>query len=254
MALAIRISDRADGTGINIDITGSAGETFTGQYLDSAQAASGAYTDGGTIVGDGQIVLPAPSQVNVQRTFYVRVKIAVGINPPTYTVPGLVTPTQGYDSLAWRLILTAKHKAIRLNLPKILGNVYHCLDAQGFYASGVPQAALLIYPGDEETDTGDNKTALYTQPIVLAVTQTMDRDWVTDLPWWLAVRERLIREFDRQPIDLDAAIDGLPEDTQGGRKWSVRYGPVIQNEPTKYHFKFQSVVLLAKAERDLKGV
>jgi hypothetical protein len=246
------IYDRADGTGVNAVIAGSTpGSAVSVQYQDTADQSLN-WIEGASGSGDGLYVITVGNgvgQITLARAYYVRVAETVGVNPPTYTTPVYVHPTAGYDSLAFRLLMAAKAKAIRLNLPIIGGNVHHCLDVQGFYGAAPRQPALILFPNTEEwSPVSDNMQTLYDLVTELIITDSEDNDWVGGLDWWLKVRETLALAFHRKPVNPDASAAGAPQDTFGGRRWRVRFGPVAPIVRERFPYRYQGLTLLADSE------
>jgi hypothetical protein len=183
--------------------------------------------------------------VTTERSYWVRVNTNVG-GLISYGTETLVTPTSGYGSDVFGLMIQLKHDLIRANIARIGGRVFHCIDPREIKV--LPQMpAIFIFQAEPETSTPqDNRTTSYDLPITVQVCDTLDGDWVRDTEWWLHTRFELFRLAHRQHTDR-------AKRTGAGRRWKLVPGMLLADDWSKYRFRGHSLTFRADAERLIGG-
>ncbi len=248
MAIGITVTDNADGTGIVVAVTGSdPASTNTVQVFDLAMQV---WRDTYTRTGDGNIqvyVGNLVTDINVDRTYLARIQSDDGVNPLAYSVEAAAQPTSGYPSPAFQLLMIAKRAILALNIPKIGGRVFHCIDPRGaIKVQNILPAIFVCVNNGTLPRSQDNMDTEIKIPIEVVFAENQDTDWVSGTEYWLTVPWIVFTRFHRVPIDIDN------EQSNGGRKWEVTFGQMLSNFPEAYEYRTSSVTLWASVEKRIR--
>jgi hypothetical protein len=255
---AAGVVDNGDGTGIQVTTTDPDATAI--HTVEIQDATIGAWRDGPNRTGPGTInVASGEGTDNVVpgRTYWVRVRNLDSGNT-TWTAQTLITPTVGYASDIYTLILAAKQKLIAHPIPRIGGRVYECLDPFSSLAAKPDLPAVFIWqPGSETVNpsasdggggpTFKARTGLNV-PIEIVIADVFDSNDSTNLQWWLAARQWVFDLFNRQPTQ-----DSDNPKTPHGRRWQVVPGPITPADPSKYEYRTCTMVLNTNIERAIGG-
>lgn len=234
--MLIIVQDRADGTGINVTVSGS--DSAALNMVQIQDTALTTWRDTVSRIGDGQITVAAGkgvADITTDRAYLVRVN---STNPAGFSNVVAIQPTNGYACPAFTLLMQAKRVLLQENYARIGGKVFHCIDPNGMAQVIGTVPALIVFQQDKEVNTArDNLTDETSYPLEVGILETVDYDIIGGLEWWLWIRYQIFQRFDRKPIDLDGP-------TYGGRKWSASYGPIgLQAPGIKYEARYQSIIL-----------
>jgi hypothetical protein len=255
---AAGVVDNGDGTGLQVTTTDPDATAI--HTVEIQDATIGTWRDGPNRTGPGTISVAAGEGIdNVVpgRTYWVRVRNLDSGNT-TWTAQTLITPTVGYASDIYTLILAAKQKLIAHPIPRIGGRVYECLDPFTSLAAKPDLPAAFIWqPGSETVNpsasdggggpTFKARTGLNV-PIEIVIADVFDSNDSTNLQWWLAARQWVFDLFNRQPTS-----DSDNPKTPHGRRWQVVPGPITPADPSKYEYRTCTMILNTNIERTIGG-
>jgi hypothetical protein len=255
---AAGVVDNGDGTGLQVTTTDP--DVTAIHTVEIQDVTIGTWRDGPNRTGPGTINVAAGEGIdNVVpgRTYWIRVRNLDSGNT-TWTAQTLITPTGGYASDIYTLILAAKQKLIAHPIPRIGGRVYECLDPFSSLAAKPDLPAVFIWqPGSETVNPstsdgggGPNSRARtgLNVPIEIVIADVFDSNDSTNLQWWLAARQWVFDLFNRQPTH-----DSDNPKTPHGRRWQVVPGPITPADPSKYEYRTCTMILNTNIERTIGG-
>jgi hypothetical protein len=255
------VTDLGDGTGIGVAIGyADPAALHTIKVRDSARSAD-PWRTVGTQVGPGTFIIPVEDTggdgllaVTFSRTWWIHVTTEPSFGGFVESLDYLVTPTQGYPSAAFAMLLAIKHKIIRANLARAGGRVYHCTDPRPAAQAVAEYPAIFVNQANPEVPNAvDVDTTMVDVDFQVAICEIEDRDAITATEWLLYSRQVIFDLFSRQStetqlLETDPQGSGA---TEAGRQFTVKPGQLIPDPYGAYKDRTTFMIVSAQLERRL---
>jgi hypothetical protein len=255
------VGDLGDGTGIGVRIDyPDVAALHTVKVLDSARDDT-SWRTVATQVGPGSLTIPVEDTggagtfaVTFSRTWWVHVTTQPAAGGTIESQDYLVTPTKGYTSDIFEILVNLKHKLIRANLERVGGRVYHCTDPRPAAQTVAEYPAIFVNQVNPEVPTAVDTDSMFVDvDFQIAICDIDNRDSIAATQWLLYSRQVIYDLFSRfstetQLMTTDPQGSG---ETGTGRQYTVKPGQLIPDQNGAYQDRTTFMIVSVQLERRL---